>query len=395
MTVDIAAVFRQEHGRAVSVLVRAFGDIDLAEDAVQDAFLEAVRRWPAEGAPPSPVGWIIITARNRAIDRMRREASGRGKAEQAVREFYQTEGQEGAVEDDRLSLVFTCCHPALSLEARVALTLRLLGGLTTPEIAAAFLVPEPTMAQRLVRAKTKIRDANIPFRVPRDADLPERLAGVLAVLYLIYTQGHLGRADLTTEAIRLTRVLVQLMPDEPEAQGLLALMLLTESRRPARVTFVPLADQDRSLWDRELITEGQTIVRELLRRNRPGVYQVQAAIAAVHAAAVTAEATDWRQILALYDQLLALIRSPVVALNRAVALAEVEGPDAALAAIEALALEGNVFANYQPFHAVRADLLARAGHPAEVEYDRAIELSTDTGEREFLERRRNELRFRS
>ncbi len=271
----------------------------------------------------------------------------------------------------------------------MALTLRLLGGLTTPELAEAFLVPEPTMAQRLVRAKAKIRDANIPFQVPREADLPERLSGVLAVLYLIYTQGHLARVDLAAEAIRLARVLVELMPDEPEASGLLALMLLTESRRPARATFVSLAEQDRSLWDPALIAEGQSLLRALLRRNQPGVYQLQAAIAAVHADAATADATDWRQVLALYDRLLAITGSPVVALNRAVALAEAEGPDAALAAIGELALGG-----YQPFHAVRADLLARAGHPAAEEYDRAIELSTDPHERAFLEKRRNDLRFR-
>ncbi|MES2171154.1 MAG: sigma-70 family RNA polymerase sigma factor, partial [Actinomycetota bacterium] len=278
---DVAAVFREEYGRAVSVLVRSFGDIQLAEDCVQDAFLEAVRRWPVDGAPPNPAGWIITTARNRAIDRMRRAAVAQPREREALALASSPDPQEGAVNDDRLSLVFTCCHPALSLEARVALTLRLLGGLSTVEIASAFLVAEPAMAQRLVRAKAKIRDANIPFRVPRGSDLPERLSAVLAVLYLIYTQGHLSRVDLAAEAIRMARVLVQLMPDEPEVRGLLALMLLTESRRPARRVFVSLAHQDRSLWDAALIAEGQSIVRDLVPRNRPGVYQLQAAIAAV------------------------------------------------------------------------------------------------------------------
>ncbi|MGH3120703.1 MAG: RNA polymerase sigma factor, partial [Streptosporangiaceae bacterium] len=344
---DIERVFREEYGRAVSVLVRVFGDIDIAEDAVQEAFARAAARWPADGLPPSPAGWIITTARNQAIDRLRREASRAGRHAQAalLHARQETAGaepaEEGPVRDDRLRLLFTCCHPALSPAAQVALTLRLLGGLTTEQIAHAFLVPEPAMAQRLVRAKGKIRDARIPYRVPRETDLPDRLAAVLAVLYLIFNEGHtastgdqLTRADLCAEAIRLGRLLARLMPDEPEVIGLLALMLLTESRRSARTapdgSLVLLAGQDRSCWDRGLIAEGQALVRQCLRRGQPGPYQIQAAINAVHSDTVHGDtvhgdtvhgdtvdggagATDWGQILQLYDQLLAVAPSPVVA----------------------------------------------------------------------------------
>ncbi|MEV6991039.1 RNA polymerase sigma factor [Streptomyces sp. NPDC093228] len=391
--VDVETVFRAEYGRAVSVLVRFLGDIDLAEEAVQDAFATALRNWPQTRVPPSPAGWIITTARNRAIDRLRRESSRDARHAEAARLFApDTPAEEGPVRDDRLRLIFTCCHPALSLQARVALTLRLLGGLSTARIARAFLVPEPTLAQRLVRAKAKIRDAGIPYRVPRDADLPDRLGGVLAVVYLIFNEGYTGSADLCTEAVRLGRLLAELMPDEPEVTGLLALMLLVESRRPARVGEggepVPLPEQDRTRWDRDLIGEGQELVRRCLRRGRPGPYQIQAAINAVHSDAATARATDWSQILRLYDHLMALAPSPVVALNRAVAVAEVRGPGEALDLVDALDLDG-----YHVFHAVRADLLRRLGRRVEAvkAYETALAHADGTAERVFLERRLGEL----
>jgi RNA polymerase sigma-70 factor (ECF subfamily) len=404
-------VFRREAGRCTATLIRVLGDIDLAEDAVAEAFAIAAEQWPRTGVPPNPGGWITTTARNRAIDRLRRESSRNERHLAAHRlhtdsmepehdpELNRLDNFVDVVADDQLRLMFLCAHPALNVDAQVALILRLLAGLETGEIARAFVVPEATMAQRIVRAKRKLHDNHASYRIPRAAELPERLHAVLAAVYLIYTEGHtassgddLTRADFSAEAIRLGRMLAQLMPDEPEALGLLALMLLTESRRPTRTgpdgALVRLADQDRSLWDRTLISEGHELVRSCLRRNAPGPFQVQAAIAAVHADAPCAEATDWSQIIALYDQLYALRPNPVVALNRAVAVAELGGPEkglVALAEIDAGSLD-----SYQPFHAARADLLARAGRRGDAleAYERAIQLTTNAVERDFLVRQR-------
>ena len=387
-------MFRREYGRAVAVLVRSLGDISLAEESVQEAFEAALQRWPVSGIPPAPAGWIITTARNRAIDRLRREASRDARHAAALQLLEQDEPGEHDVQDERLRLIFTCCHPALGPEARVALTLKLLGGLETAEIARAFLAAEPTMAQRLSRAKAKIRDAGIPYRVPEAAELPARLASVLSVVYLVFNEGYsassgaqLLRADLCDEAVRLGRMLLELMPQEPEVRGLLALMLLIDARRAARVdshgAFVRLADQDRASWDRTLIEEGQALLRECLARNCPGPYQLQAAINAVHSDAVDASQTDWRQILALYDQWMALAPSPLIALNRAVAVAEVDGADQALRLVDGLEL-----AQYHLFHAVRAELLRRMGREADSAgaYQAAIALCQNLREKEFLER---------
>lgn len=393
---QLGRIFRQESGRCVATLIGYFGDIDVAEEAVQDAFVAAGERWPITGVPPNPGAWITTTARNRAIDRLRREGSRNDRYAQATL-LHNSEPIEvvGSVIDDRLRLMFTCCHPSLATEVQVALTLRLLCGLQTNEIARAFLVPEATMAQRIVRAKSKIRANNIPYRVPVDHELVGRLAPVLNVVYLVFNEGYsatsghdLVRGELCEEAIRLARLLAQLMPDEPEVLGLLALLLLTESRRVARIaedgSIVLLSDQDRGLWNMSLIEEGQGLVRTCLRRNAPGSFQIQAAINAVHSDARTAANTDWPQVVALYDQLLVYSPTPVVALNRAVAVAEVDGPEIALALIEGLELQ-----NYHIFHATRAEFLFRLGRfgDAADAFDTAIALTDNDTERKFLELR--------
>lgn len=395
-TDQVTAIVRAEHGRVVAQLIRRLGDIDLAEDAVAEALVTALERWPVDGIPPNPGAWLTTTAGNKAIDRIRREGKRDAKHQEALMLTDDTPHEPtGPVPDDRLRLIFTCCHPALAPENRVALTLRLLGGLTVAEIAAAFLVPETTMAQRITRAKQKIKAANIPYRVPSETDLVTRLAGVLSVLYLIFNEGYLSsgprmRVDLAEEAIRLTRQLGTLI-EHPEVDGLLALMLLTEARRPARVAdgvLVTLEHQDRSLWRSDLIDEGHALVRRCLETGRPGPFQVQAAVNAVHTDALDASMTDWSQIVQLYDQLVTLTPSPIVELNRAVALAELDGPEVALAIVDRLDLDG-----YHPFHVTRAELLRRLdrGQEARTAYDAALALTQNEAERAHLFRRRDSL----
>ena len=443
---DLDRVFREEHGRVVATLTRRFGDIDVAEEAAQEAYLIALQRWPESGPPPNPGGWLTTTAYHRAIDRIRRESTRDSRQAQAAMINDTDQPDEtgaSSVVDDRLRLMFTCCHPALATSAQVALTLRLLGGLTVAQIAKAFFVDEAAMAKRLTRSKQKIKAARIPYRVPPDTELPSRVRGVLATLFLVFNEGYLPstphpstphpsapppsappaeeggwpaenrctatetgdfapatspvsaiRTDLCAEAIRLARILATLMPDEPEVLGLLALMLLTDARRPSRVSrgaLVALRDQDRSRWDHDLIAEGHHIVRGCLRRGRPGRYQILAAINAVHTDAASVEETDWRQVVALYDQLLAVDPTPVVALNRAIAVAEVDGPNAALEILDAHPLEG-----YHAYQATRADLLRRAGRTvaAVSAYQRAIDLASNPAERAFLRSRLDELRAR-
>jgi RNA polymerase sigma-70 factor, ECF subfamily len=398
-TAAVERVFREEYGRLIASLVRRFGDIDIAEEAAGEALVVALEKWPEAGVPPNPGGWLTTTAGNRAIDRIRREKQRDDKQQAALMQHDDTpHDPTGPVEDDRLRLLFTCCHPAIAPEARIALTLRLLGGLTVPEVAQAFLVPESTMAQRITRAKRKIAAANVPYRVPEADDLPERLGGVLTVLFLVFNEGYLATGDgdpvrdeLTGEAIRLTRVLRSLMPEEPEVTGLLALLLLTEARRAARVRngqLVPLHEQDRGGWDRALVAEGHALVRECLTINRPGRFQLLAAINAVHTDASSAADTDWSQVVALYDQLTRLDPSPVVALNRAVAVAELDGPEVALALVDRLPLAG-----YHAWHAARADLLRRLGRSAEAKaaYDAAVAATRNSAERAYLSRKRGEL----
>jgi RNA polymerase sigma-70 factor (ECF subfamily) len=400
-TTDVERVFREVYGQAVATLIRVFGDITLAEDAVQDAFVVATDRWQTRGIPPNPAGWIVTTARNRAIDGLRRSARGRELQEQlaGVASTPRDPGDDweegGPVSDDQLRLIFTCCHPALRTEHQVALTLRLLGGLRVDEVARSFLVSESAMAKRLVRAKYKIKAAKIPYRVPAEADLPERLRSVLSVVYLIYNTGvnDPERAPLRRDAIRLARSLVELMPDEPEAAGLLALMLLSESRVPARTaegSLVLLRDQDRTMWDRTLIEEGHAIVRACIHRGEPGLFQLQAAIQAVHCYADSFEATDWPQIVALYDHLFSIMPTPVVALNRAIAIGETEGPGVALTALDAIAPNLD---NYHLMHAARGTTLRRLGQrdAAKAAFERAAQLAATEAERRFLAQQIEEL----
>ena len=398
----VERVFREVYGQAVATLIRIFGDITLAEDAVQEAFVVASDRWRSDGIPPNPAGWIVTTARNRAIDDLRRLARSRGLHEQlgAVATTPQGPGTEeweedGPVRDDQLRLIFTCCHPALRTEHHLALTLRLLGGLSVDEVARSFLVSEPAMEKRLVRAKYKIKAAKIPYRVPEEPDLPKRLRSVLSVLYLIYNSGLDGpeRAPLRSEAIRLARALAELMPGEPEAAGLLALMMLSESRVPARTAegaLVLLRDQDRAKWDRTMIEEGHAIVRACIRRGQPGPFQLQAAVQAVHCHADSFEATDWPQIVALYDHLFSVMPTPVVALNRAIAIAEIEGPGAALTTLDAIAPDLD---SYHLMHAARGTMLRRLGRrdAAQTAFERAAHLAATEADRRFLAQQLQEL----
>jgi len=403
----ITEAHREEWARVVASLTRRFGDLDIAEEAAAEAFAAAVERWPADGVPPNPGGWLTTTAHRKAIDRIRRESKrdDKQKAAQLLDEG-DPPGPPDAIDDERLRLIFTCCHPALAMETRVALTLRMVGGLTVPEIARAFLVQEAAMGRRITRAKAKIKAARIPYRVPSAQDLPERVAGVLAVLYLVFNEGYLAtgpatdpvRHDLTAEAIRLTRLIRELMPDDGEVAGLLALMLLTEARRTARVSatgeLVTLGEQDRRAWDPALVAEGQRLVRERLAAAAagvaPGRYQILAAINAVHTSARDIRDTDWSQVVALYDQLVRLDPSPIIALNRAIAVAELDGPEVALAAVDRLE---DRLAGYHAYHATRADLLRRLGRSqqARVAYDTAIELAGNTAEIAYLTRRRDQL----
>ena len=400
VTEAIARAHRQEWARVVATLARRYRDLDIAEEMAAEAFAAAVERWPADGVPPNPGAWLTVTADRKAIDRIRRESRRAQKHQEALM-LSDAPEPLGVIDDDRLRLVFTCCHPALAMEARIALTLRMVGGLTVPEIARAFLVQETAMSRRITRAKTKIQAARIPYRVPSREDLPARVTGVLTVLYLIFNEGYLAsdpeqnavRGDLTAEAIRLTRLVRDLMPGDGEVAGLLALMLLTEARRTARVSaggeLVALADQDRGAWDRELIAEGHALVRERLASGqRPGRYQIQAAINAVHTDARDVRDTDWSQVVALYDQLAVLDPSPIVRLNRAIAVAELDGPEVALAEVDRLPLDG-----YHLFHATRAELLRRLGRSdqARAAYERAIELAGNTAEQAYLIRRRDQL----
>jgi RNA polymerase sigma-70 factor, ECF subfamily len=399
----ITRAHREEWARVVATLTRHFGDLDVAEEAAAEAFATAVERWPADGVPPNPGGWLTTTARRKALDRIRREHKRDDKQKQAQMMYDDRPDSTGAVDDERLRLIFTCCHPALAQEARVALTLRMVGGLTVPEIARAFLVQEATMGQRITRAKTKIKTARIPYRVPSADDLPGRVSGVLAVLYLVFNEGYLAtgpdtdpvRHDLTGEAIRLARLLRALMPQDGEVAGLLALMLLIEARRTARVSangeLVTLAEQDRGAWDAVLVAEGHRLVRERLATGQaPGRYQIQAAINAVHTSARDVRDTDWSQVVALYDQLLRLDPSPIVALNRAVAIAELDGPDVALGIIDRLE---DGLAGYHAYFVARADILRRLGRSEEsrAAYDRAIALAGNTAETAYLTRRRDQL----
>ncbi len=400
----IAQAHREEWARVVAALARRFGDLDIAEEAAAEAFATAVERWPGDGVPPNPGGWLTTTANRKAIDRIRRENRREDKHMAALMAFDDHPPEPlGTIDDDRLRLIFTCCHPALAMESRVALTLRMVGGLTMPEIARAFLVSEAAMGQRITRAKGKIKAARIPYRVPSAADLPARVSGVLAVLFLVFNEGYLAtgpdtdpvRHDLTAEAIRLARLIHALMPQDGEVTGLLALMLLTEARRPARVSasgeLVPLDAQDRGAWDAALVAEGHRLVRERLAAGvAPGRYQILAAINAVHTSARDVHDTDWWQVVALYDQLVRLDPSPVIALNRAIAVGELDGPEVALAAVDRLE---DRLAGYHAYHATRAELLRRLDRTQEsrAAYDRAIELAGNTAETAYLTRRRDEL----